>query len=305
MMPARITVIGSANVDLTFRVPGMPRPGVTEVCREYQLGFGGKGANQAVQAARLGAAATFVGKVGDDPFGPAAVEQLKQEGIATEFITAASGRLTGTAVILVDPSGQNSIITHAGPNVDLTVDDVRRAAPAIRASDVLLATLETPAAPLAEALTMARAAGVRTILNPAPPVDFPHELLRLVDICLPNESELAALVGEQGDVAAAAAALRAKGPKTIVVTLGARGAYLLGDTGEMSEGFRVAAVDTSGAGDSFAAALAVALAEGRPLRKAVRWANRVAAVSVMRRGTQTSFPRRSDPNLNAADADRV
>src|SRR4051794_23880871 len=140
MMPARITVIGSANVDLTFRVPGMPRPGVTEVCQEYQLGFGGKGANQAVQAARLGAAVTFIGKVGDDPFGPATVEQLNKEGIATEHVTTAVGRLTGTAVILVDPTGQNSIITHAGPNVDLTTEDVRRAAPAIRSSDILLAT---------------------------------------------------------------------------------------------------------------------------------------------------------------------
>src|SRR5688572_16842477 len=113
----RITVIGSANVDLTFRVPGMLRPGVTEVCRDYALGFGGKGANQAVQAARLGARAAFVGKVGDDPFGPATIEHLRREGLDVEHVSTAAGRLTGTAVILVEPSGQNSIVTHAGPNV--------------------------------------------------------------------------------------------------------------------------------------------------------------------------------------------
>jgi ribokinase len=293
-MPARLTVIGSANVDLTFRLPGMPRPGVTEVCREYQLGFGGKGANQAVQAARLGAAVTFIGKVGEDPFGPATIEQLRKEGVDVEHVTPASGRLTGTAVILVEASGQNSIVTHAGPNVAMTVDDVRRAAPAIAASNILLATLETPAEPLTEALSIARAARVRTILNPAPPVDFPLELLHLVDVCLPNESELAALVGDHDGVHFAAEALRAKGPKTVIVTLGERGAYLLDSAGDLIQGHRVPAIDTSGAGDSYAAALAVALTEGKSLREAARWANEVAALSVTRFGTQASFPRRSE-----------
>jgi ribokinase len=289
----RIVVIGSANVDLTFRVPGPPRAGVTEVCREYALGFGGKGANQAVQAARLGAAVTFIGKVGDDPFGPAVVEQLRSEGIATEFVTAAAGMLTGTAVILVEPSGQNSIITHAGPNVMLTAADVRRAAATIAAADILLATLEAPADALAEALGTARSAGVRTLLSPAPPVDFPHELLTLADVCLPNESELAALVGPWDDVGAAAAALRTKGPRAVVVTLGERGAFLVDEAGEEKiSGRVVSAVDTSGAGDSFAAALGTALAEGRNLHTAAAWANVVAALSVTHPGTQTSFPKR-------------
>jgi ribokinase len=289
----RLTVIGSANVDLTFRLPGSVRAGVTEVCREYQLGFGGKGANQAVQAARLGADVTFIGKIGEDPFGPATIEQLRKEGVATQHVTTAAGKLTGTAVILIEPSGQNSIVTHAGPNVALTIEDVRMAAKEIAASDILLATLETPAEPLAEALSIARAARVRTILNPAPPVNFPHELLRLVDICLPNESELAALVGNYDDVQIAAEALRAKGPKTVIVTLGERGAYVL-DTNELIPGRNVTAVDTSGAGDSFTAAFAVALAEGKPQREAAAWANEVAAISVTRHGTQTSFPRRSE-----------
>ena len=153
----RLFVLGSANIDLTFRVSGMPRPGVTEVC-PYMLGFGGKGANQAVQAARLGANVAFCGKVGDDPFGPAIIDQLKKEGIVTDFVTTATGLPTGTAVILVDATGQNSIITHAGPNVVLAADDVNRAIAAIQSADVFLATLEVNAEPLFAAF---RAAGER------------------------------------------------------------------------------------------------------------------------------------------------
>ena len=293
----RLTVIGSANIDLTFRVPGMIHPGVTEVCREYYLGFGGKGANQAVQAARLGANVTFIGKVGEDPFGPATVAQMRREGIAAEFLTTAPACLTGTAVILVDPSGQNSIITHAGPNVKLTVADVRQAEAAIATSDVLLATLEAPAEPAFEAFRIARRSGVCTMLNPAPPVDFPLELLSLVDIVLPNESELVALSGMPAgtleDVRAAAKALRRLGPKKVIVTLGQRGAFLLDDDGEeVIAGVDVNAVDTSGAGDSFSATLAVGVGEGRSLRDAARWGNAVAALSVTRIGTQSSFPKR-------------
>ncbi|MCE9533444.1 MAG: ribokinase [Planctomycetes bacterium] len=290
----RLFVIGSANIDLTFRVPSMPRPGVTEVC-PYQLGFGGKGANQAVQAARLGAQVTFCGKVGDDSFGPAIVQQLRREGIATEFVSTAIGLNTGTAVILVDPTGQNSIVTHAGPNIHLTSDDVRHAASAIRNADLVLATLETPAEPLQEVLQIAKAAGVRTILNPAPPVDFSHELLKLIDLCLPNESELIALTGHPAgsidEIRVAAKALQAKGPRRIIVTLGERGAFVLDELGdEWIKGMAVQAVDASGAGDSFAASFAVALGTGKDLREAVRWANSIAAISVTRAGTQESFP---------------
>jgi ribokinase len=291
----RLFVLGCANIDLTFRVPGMPRPGVTEIC-PYQLGFGGKGANQAVQAARLGANVTFCGKVGDDPFGPAIVNQLKKEGIATEHVTTAPGMLTGTAVILVEPSGQNSIVTHAGPNVALTVEDVRGGFRAIQAADVFLATLEVHAEPLFAGFRVAREAGVRTILNPAPPVDFPHELLELVDVCLPNESELVALTGLPIEhPSRAAAALRRQGPKAVIVTLGERGVFLADDHGtEVIPGCPVQAVDTSGAGDSFAASLAVGLGEGKSLREAARWANQVAALSVTRAGTQTSFAIRAE-----------
>jgi len=295
----RLTVIGSANVDLTFRIPETPRPGVTEVCREYYLGFGGKGANQAVQAARLGATVAFIGKVGEDPFGPATVNQLQREGIATAHVTTAQGRLTGTAVILLDPGGQNTIITHAGPNVALTAADVELASDVIAASDILLMTLEVPAEPAFAALRLARKAGVRTILNPAPPVDFPHELLAFVDIALPNESELVALTGlgagSLDELRASAVALRKKGPDVVVVTLGERGVYLLDEDGEeLLAARQVKAVDTSGAGDAFSAGFAVALGEGVSLRDAARFGNAVAALSVTRVGTQSSFPRRDE-----------
>ena len=294
----RLFFAGSANVDLTFRVPSMPRPGVTEVC-PYALGFGGKGANQAVQARRLGAAVSFLGKVGDDPFGPAIFEALRKEGIGIEYITTANGCLTGTAVILVDPSGQNSIVTHGGPNVKLTRADARRAECEIATADAVMVTLEVPEKPLAEILRIARRQRIRTILNPAPPVDFPHVLLKQVDLCLPNESELAAITGLRvrtfAEVELAAAALRAMGPREIIVTRGKQGALVLDDAGaEAIPGILVKAIDTSGAGDSVSAAVAVALAEGKSLRDAAHWANRVAAISVTRAGTQSSFPSRGE-----------
>jgi ribokinase len=179
--------------------------------------------------------------------------------------------------------------------VALTVDDVRAALPAIQAADVLLATLEVRAEPLFAAFRAARQARVRTILNPAPPVDFPHELLELVDVCLPNESELVALTGQSiAQLSHAVEALRRKGPKAVIVTLGERGAFLADDDGtEVIPGCPAQAVDTSGAGDSFAASVAVALGEGRSLREAARWANQVAALSVERPGTQVSFPCRA------------
>lgn len=294
----RLFVAGSANVDLTFRVPAMPRPGVTEVC-PYALGFGGKGANQAVQAARLGATVAFLGKVGDDPFGPAIVDGMSKEGIDIMYLTTARGLLTGTAVILVDPSGQNSIVTHGGPNVALTAADVRKAEELIAKSDAVLVTLEVPAEPLAEVLRIAKKHGVRTILNPAPPVDFPRSLLAEVDLCLPNESELAALTGmtvkSLAEVKRAAESLRKLGPRSIIVTRGEAGALVLDDEGSSAiPGCAVKAVDSSGAGDSFSAALTVGLAEAKSLREAAQWANQVAAISVTRAGTQTSFPSRNE-----------
>ncbi len=290
--------LGSANVDLTFRLAAMPRLGVTEVC-PYQLGFGGKGANQAVQAARLGASVAFCGKVGDDPFGPAIIAQLQQEGISTEHVTTASGVNTGTAVILVDPMGQNSIITHAGPNVHLTTEDIQQAASSIKSAELFVSTLEVHAEPLRLALQTARSNGVRTLLNPAPPVSFPHDLLKLVDICVPNESELAALTGLPvqtiDDLRTASIALKRKGPRAVVVTLGHRGAIIVDEDGqEFVAGTAVKTVDTSGAGDSFIGALAVGLAEGRSLREAAKFANVVASFSVTRLGTQASYATRAE-----------
>ena len=291
----RLLVIGSANIDLTFYTPGTPKAGVTEICAKYLLGFGGKGANQAVQAARLNADVTFIGKVGNDLFGPAIVEQLRCEGINTTHVTASKDLPTGTAVILVDPTGQNSIITHAGPNIDLTASEIHAAASTLTSCDVLLATLEVPAAALFEAFSSARAHGIRTILNPAPAADFPADLLKLVDICVPNEAELLALVGECANVQKAAELLRERGPSAVIVTLGDKGYFFCDELGSEQVACNlVQVVDSSGAGDAFCAGLAVAIGEGVSLREAARWANAIAALSVTRRGTQAAFAKRAE-----------
>jgi ribokinase len=298
-MPPNIFITGSANIDLTFRMDGMPKLGVTEVCSHYQMGFGGKGANQAVSAARLGANVTFLAKVGADAFGPAIQEQLRKEGIRTDHVTIAPDLPTGTAVILVNRSGENSIITHAGPNVTVTAADVLKARADVEAAKVVLATLETPGPALLELFRRARLAGIATILNPAPPVRFPLELLKLVDICIPNESELHELTGigthSLEAVAQGIEVLESKGPKTIVVTLGERG-VMVKQAGTIRHipAISVKAIDTSGAGDSFCGSFAVYWAEGMPLIPAIEKANRTAAISVTRPGTQTSFPLRHE-----------
>lgn len=298
-MGPRVFVTGTANIDLTFHIDTPPRAGVTTVYPHFQQGFGGKGANQAVTAARMGAAVTYLAKVGSDAFGTAIKQALTDEGIDVTHVTPAAECPTGTAVILVEPSGQNTIITHAGPNVALTEADVEAALPDLRRSRVLLATLETPGPALLELFRAARAAGVLTILNPAPPVTFPRELLREVDYCVPNESELAALtdivVDSPDSLRASLAALQRWGPRHVIVTLGERGvAYTTPSGIGVIPPRPVHAIDTTGAGDAFCGTLAVALAEELPLDAALQRATAAAALSVTRPGAQTSFPTRAE-----------
>ncbi len=289
----RLFVAGSANIDLTFRMDEPPRPGVTSIC-PYSQGFGGKGANQAVQAARLGAAVTFLGKVGDDAFGPALVQHLAHEGIKIDHLATVPGCLTGTAVILIDRDGQNSIISHAGPNVYVSKDDIENATDEIIHAHMVLATLETPAEALQRLFEIARNAHVLTLLNPAPPVTFPLHILRNVDICIPNESELEALTGRSINTVEglenAVLDLHNLGPKQVIVTRGEHGVYFsCGEQRGMLPAEKVKAIDTSGAGDSFTAACAVAYARSRDWVQAISFATHAAAISVTRSGTQTSF----------------
>jgi len=257
--------------------------------------MGGKGANQAVAAARLGAKVALIGCVGNDDFGRDAIQHYRAEGIDTSFVRHDATCPTGTAAIVVDDNAENCIIVVAGANAKLSPDDVCRAAPAIQTADAVLCQLETPVDATLEAFRLARAAGVLTMLTPAPAKDLPDELLALCDVCVPNKTEIELLAGRKvvthDDAQSAAGMLRERGVRTVVVTMGGNRAFLLGDLGAMHiPAFKVEAVDPTGAGDAFAAALAVLLAEGLALKDAARRASAVAAITVTRIGTQSAFP---------------
>lgn len=300
-VPPKICVVGSSNIDLISRVPRLPKLGETIVGHSFHMGFGGKGANQAVMAARLGAQVTMVTKVGRDVFGEGTRRNYQEQGIATTYVMD-DERFSGVAPIFVDDSAQNFIVIIPGANLGLSPADARGAASVIKSADALICQLEVPVETTLEAFRVAKAKGVRTILNPAPAAPLPDELLRLTDLCVPNETEAEALTGQAvttvTDAEAAAQALLKRGPRTVIITLGDRGSLLVEDRiVELIPPVRVAAVDPTGAGDAYIGSLAVFLAEGLPMRDAVRRANAVAALSVTRVGTQVSFPTRS-----AADA---
>jgi ribokinase len=306
----RICVVGSCNTDLTFRAPRLPRPGETLAGVAFHTGFGGKGANQAVMAALLGAAVTMVGRVGSDLFGEQTLIHLRAEGIDTRFLARDDSLPTGVAAIVVDDAGNNGIVIVPGANAALTPDDVGAAADAILTADIVLAQLETPVEATLEAFRLARQAGVRTVLNPAPAAPLPDELLRLTDLCVPNENEAEALCGlsvtDAATAACAAAALASRGVRSLLVTLGERGGVLADEGGcEAVAAVPVAAVDTTGAGDAFIGALAVAWARGASLREAARQAAAVAALSVTRHGTQASFPTRAEADTWLAQLARA
>lgn len=270
-------------------------PGETIAAHSLHQCTGGKGANQAVVAARLGANVTFVARVGNDGFGAEALKAYKTEGIDTSFIRQDSNLPTGTAGILVDDNAENCIIVAAGANAGLAADDVRSASATIEQSNVVLSQLETPCCAAVEAFRIARSAKVTTILTPAPADNVTDELLSLCDVCVPNATEISAMVGKtvanERDAISAAESLRNRGVKQIAVTLGAMGIIVLDESGPKHiPATKVEAVDTTGAGDAFTAALAVSLADGRSLADSARWARVVAAISVTRHGTQTSFP---------------
>ena len=297
--PARICVVGSLNTDLTFRTARLPKPGETVRASEFHIGQGGKGANQAVMAARLGAQVTMVGRVGRDAFGDATLRHITREGIDTVYIKEDVNAPSGTAAIIVDDEARNCILVVPGANGTLTPQDVCDAESAIRSARVLLCQLEVPTESVLEAFRIARAAKVRTILNPAPAADLPGELLRLTDICVPNEPELELLaeisVRTMEEIERAARRIIDRGPPTVLVTLGERGVLIVTeDASEHVPAFPMDPVDTTGAGDAFIGALAVFLAEDRILLEAVRWASAAAALSVTKLGAQASFPSRAD-----------
>jgi ribokinase len=290
-----IVVLGSVNMDLVLRCERLPLPGETVHGSSFQRWPGGKGANQAVAAARLGAPVRFIGCVGDDDFGLEASAALRAEGVDITGLSTLTGATTGVAMITVDAAGRNAIVLSGGANDAVSARQVDAAADTVRSAALLVCQLEVPLAAVERAVALAHEAGVPVLLNPAPAAALPASLLQRVSLLVPNESEAAWLEPRCTSPGAAAQQLRALGPATVVVTLGERGVQGADDTGTWSEpAVQVTPHDTTGAGDTFVGALAVALTEGRALRDAVRFAQQAAALSVTRAGAMPSMPRRHE-----------
>jgi len=290
----KVVVVGSSNTDMVFSCSNMPRPGETITGQSFDIIPGGKGANQAVAAVRAGASVTFIARTGNDQFGLNAVKGYEKDNIDTSYISTDAERPSGTAMIMVDASGQNSIIVVPGANGNLSPTDIKKAEESIRDADVVLIQLEIPLSTVGFALKMARKYNTLTILNPAPAIKLPEEILAYVDLITPNETEtllLTDILPENESLLKAAASDLHRNIAMVVITLGEKGAYL--STREMSliiPSERVKAVDTTAAGDVFNGYLAAALADGRSLTEAVQSANKAASRSVLKKGAQPSIP---------------
>jgi ribokinase len=293
-------VVGAANIDLISYVPRLPRMGETLHGSAFHLGYGGKGANQAVMAAKLGARVTMVTKLGRDVFGEGTLENFRRWGVDTTHVAVTDEAFSGVAPIMVDEEAHNSIVIVTGANDLLNGAELERASPAMAGADVVACQLELPVAVTLQALRIARAEGVRTVLNPAPAMaDLPAELVELSDVLCPNQGEAALLtdrpVRTVDDAAEAARILIGRGAGSVVITLGEAGCVVASDGKvEHVAGTPTTAVDTTGAGDAFVGALSYFLAAGFPLPASAARATVIAGRSVQARGTQTSFPDRAD-----------
>ncbi len=296
MEQPRICVVGACNIDLISYVPRLPVLGETLHGSRFRMGFGGKGANQAVMAAKLGGAVSMVSKLGRDLFGDNTIDNFRKLGVDTEHVHFTDEAFSGVAPISVDEQGNNAIVIVTGANDLLTAEELEAARGAIESAAILVCQLEIPMALNLAAMRMARAAGVTTLFNPAPArAELPAELYELSDLFCPNEPETALLTGmpveTQEQAVAAAQVLRDRGAKKVLLTLGERGSLLVTEDGATHVGVEpVKAVDTTGAGDCFVGSLAYLLAASTPLPEAMERANRIAALSVQAHGTQTSFP---------------
>ncbi len=296
----RLTVIGSFAVGLTLRAPRCPVAGETLIGSDFDMGPGGKGSNQAVGAARLGAESHLVAVIGTDLFGDVAARLYAEEGVGTAHLRRTSERNTGVGFITLNAEGQNQIVLDTGANQLLALADVDAAEDLIASSQVVLSVLEIAQATAARGMQLGRKHGVTTILNPAPAQPLDDALLQAVDVLTPNEGELRILNGlapdDRADTLELARRLQARGARHLVVTLGERGALIVPAEGPTQHitGQPVNVVDTTGAGDAFTSALGVALAEGQPLVAAVRFATCAGALAVTKLGVVPALPRRAE-----------
>jgi len=292
-MKPKIVVVGSANTDMVVQVQHLPEPGETVLGGDYIQSRGGKGANQAVAAARLGANVTFIARLGRDAFGDASVAAYEAEGIDTQFIIRDDKAASGVAVIMVNRGGENIIAVAQGANAKLSPDDIFAAENAIQNANCLLVQLEIPLETVQTAIELAVKHHVPVILNPAPAAKLPSHLLEMVDYLTPNETEAAILAGDHSAKHAMDGAYLLKTQfkiKNLVITLGEKGTAIVGYRNQIVPPFHVHPVDTTGAGDAFNGALAVALARGDLLTDAVKFANAVAALTTTHSGAQSSLP---------------
>lgn len=290
-----VLVVGSANMDMVVSTARFPKPGETVMADDFGMYPGGKGANQAVACARLGGDVSFLAKIGRDMFGERLFESLERDGVDVSRVLLDAEAPTGIALITVDSTGQNEIIVVSGSNMKLSVADIEGEQPFFDRAGYLMLQLEVPLDVVVRSAQLAVERGGRVILNPAPAIELPDELLQAVDVLTPNESEMELLTGRSVDdhssAVAAAGDLIDRGVRHVILTLGSRGAlHVTADTVAAYPAYRVDAVDTTAAGDAFNGALAFSLSRGDDLATAVPFANAVAACCVTRMGAQASMP---------------
>lgn len=299
MTDKQILVIGSSNTDMVIKSHHLPAPGETILGGEFLMNPGGKGANQAVAAARLGGNVTFICKIGDDIFGKESKENFEKEGIITDFIITDPENPSGVALITVDEKAENSIVVASGANGNLLPSDLKDIENEIKEASLVLMQLEIPIETVQYVAKLATDNRVPVILNPAPARHLPEELLANVSIITPNETEAEILTGikvkDINSAKDAAQILRKKGIDTVIMTLGSQGAYILsGKTNLLVPAVKVTPLDTTAAGDVFNGALAIALVEEKTLEEAVGFANKAASISVTKMGAQASAPHREE-----------
>lgn len=293
-----ICVIGSLNMDLVVNVDTMPKPGQTLLGGNFKEVPGGKGANQAVAMARLEGNISMIGKVGNDSFGKTLIEALNDDNVNTNHVHIANCS-TGVAFITVDKNAQNAIVVAPGANFQLTKDDIDKNIDCIKNSDIVVIQLETPLETVKYALQVAKDLNKYTILNPAPAVKLDDEIIKNVDLLTPNETELEIIseikIENEDDIIKAASKVIEKGVKELIVTLGSKGSlYINEEISFFKSAYKVEAVDTTAAGDSFTGALAVALSNNKTMEEAMDFASKVGALSVMKEGAQSSLPTLKD-----------